>query len=288
MALINYFGLKCHALGIKEHVHLGMSSSELRGQLAEDYTNKVKTDIFQMWKELPRRDRDSSHPFFEKIEEGMELFWVYRPVSRHFPKGARDWFQIERSVDSELVLIRDRLIPMLTAAEWLGDAEGQRPAFDMYARRRLLTFKESVESYWEARKVPGPPDVTIPAEANIQTLLSLLQADRPYGGADKREIERQFDHTEASFANTRAKASAYWGDLATLRAQKVALEAALAAEKATVARLEREKKDLVESNSQFKAQIKEFQDALALRERARAHTHTHTFITWTTADRAGA
>ena len=28
MALINYFGLKCHALGIKEHVHLGMTPAE--------------------------------------------------------------------------------------------------------------------------------------------------------------------------------------------------------------------------------------------------------------------
>jgi hypothetical protein len=67
-----------------------------------------------------------------------------------------------------LVVIRDQLIPMLAAAELLGSAEGQRPAFDLYARGRLLTFKEYVSSYW------NPTKVAMGAEANMQTLMGRL------------------------------------------------------------------------------------------------------------------
>jgi hypothetical protein len=98
----------------------------------------------------------------------MKLFWVYRPVNMHLPKGASDWFQKDMSVAGELVVIRDQLIPMLAAAELLGSAEGQRPAFDLYARGRLLTFKEYVSSYW------NPTKVAMGAEANMQTLMGRL------------------------------------------------------------------------------------------------------------------
>lgn len=130
----------------------GMSSSAA-------YTTKVKTDILEMWKQLPRRKGDSSHPFFEKIEEGVELFWVYRPVLKGIPNGASDWFPKARSVDELLTLIKDKLLPMLAEAERLGAAEGQRLAFDGYARGRLLDFKEYVASYWEENNASAPAHV---------------------------------------------------------------------------------------------------------------------------------
>jgi len=218
-----WFESDTRGLSINEHVQLGMSSSEDRGRLSEDYTTKVKTDILQMWKLLPRRNDDLFHPFFKKIAEGMELFWVYRPVIKHFPKGASDWFQRDRSVAGELVLIRDTLIPMLEDAERLGAADTGRLAFDPYARGRLREFKEFVEGYWKANNTSAPahvdPDqrgmmtemvkmepLTCGAERDMQTMLSLLQAGAADGGAENGGAVDGSKAAYIPFANTRA----YW------------------------------------------------------------------------------
>ena len=102
----------------------------------------------------------------------MELFWEYGPENKHFPNGAKDWFQKRRTVAGELVLIRDKLIPMLAEAEQLGAAEGQRRAFDRYARGRLLEFKEFVEGYWKATNTSVPVHVDPEKRGNMTEMVS--------------------------------------------------------------------------------------------------------------------
>ena len=102
----------------------------------------------------------------------MELFWEYRPLNNKRPKGACDWFQRDTSVERELVLIRVTLIPMLVEAEQLGAAEGQRRAFDRYARGRLLEFKEFVEGYWKATNTSVPVHVDPEKRGNMTEMVS--------------------------------------------------------------------------------------------------------------------